>query len=90
VTYQVDPKDREFRAIVGIDDSAAGKGSVRFRVEVDGKRVWESPELTGKSPALPISPIALNGAKKLALVVEFGANADISDYANWCEAVVIR
>lgn len=90
VTYQLDPQDREFRAIVGIDDSAGGKGSVRFSVELDGKRVWDSPELTGKSQPLSIRPISLAGAKKLTLIVDFGANADIADYADWCDAIVIR
>ena len=90
VTYQLDPKDREFRVVVGVDDAAGGQGSVRFGIELDGKRVWDSPELTGKSQPLPIRPISLAGAKKLTLIVDFGANADIADYADWCDAVVIR
>lgn len=90
ITYQLDPQDREFRAVVGIDDSAGGKGSVRFSIELDGKRVWDSPELTGKSQPLLVRSVSLTGAKKLTLIVDFGANADISDYADWCDAVVIR
>jgi hypothetical protein len=90
VTYQLDPQDREFRAVVGIDDSAGGKGSVRFSIELDGKRVWDSPELTGKSQPLLVRPVSLIGAKKLTLIVDFGANADIADYADWCDAVMIR
>ena len=90
VTYDLQPGDREFRASVGIDDCAAGNGSVRFAIELDGRRVWESPELTGKSPALVIPPVKLDGAKKLTLIVDFGANADVSDYADWCEAIIVR
>lgn len=90
VTYQLNPNEREFRAVVGIDDSAGGQGSVRFAIELDGRRVWESPEVTGKTPALEVRPLAIDGAKKLTLIVDFGANADVADYANWCDAVLIR
>lgn len=90
VTYSLQPTDREFRATVGIDDCAGGAGSVRFAVELDGRRVWDSPELTGRSLPVPLPPIKLAGAAKLTLIVDFGAHADVSDYANWCDAVVIR
>jgi hypothetical protein len=90
VTYDVLPGDHEFLATVGIDDAAGGKGSVRFAIELDGRRHWESPELTGQSPPVAIPPVKLDGAKQFTLVVEFGANADILDYADWCDALVIR
>ena len=90
VTYELQPTDREFRATVGIDDSANGAGSVRFAIELDGRRVWESPELTGRSQPVSVPPVKLDGAKKLTLIVDFGANADVSDYADWCDAVVVR
>ena len=90
VTYSILPRDREFRATVGIDDCAAGSGSVRFAVEVDDQRRWESAEVTGRSQPVPIPPIKLIGGKKLSLIVEFGASADISDYADWCDAIIIR
>lgn len=89
VTFDLQPGDHEFRATVGIDDCARGNGSVRFGVELNGHRVWESPELTGKSAPLVIPPVALEGGK-LALVVDFGTGGDVSDYADWCDAIVIR
>jgi hypothetical protein len=90
VTYELQPADREFRATVGIDDSANGAGSVRFAIELDSRRVWESPELTGRSQPVTVPPVKLDGAKKLTLIVDFGANADVSDYADWCDAVLVR
>ena len=90
VTFDVQPNDREFRATVGIDDCAAGNGSVRFVVEVDGKRIWESPELTGKSAPVVVPAIKLDGGKKLTLIVEFGALGDVSDYADWCDAIIVQ
>ncbi|MEI8379076.1 MAG: NPCBM/NEW2 domain-containing protein [Planctomycetota bacterium] len=90
VTFELQPDDREFRATIGIDDCAAGNGSVRFAVELDGKRIWESPELTGKSAPVVVPPVKLEGHKKLTLVVEFGALGDVSDYADWCDAIIVR
>ena len=89
-TYEIQAKDREFRATVGIDDCASGGGSVRFAIELDGRRVWISPELTGRSPAVVVPAVKLGGAKKLTLIVDFGAHADVADYANWCDAVMVR
>lgn len=90
VTYALEPGDHEFRATVGIDDCAGGQGSVRFAVELDGRRTWESPELTGHSQPVSLPPVPLAGARTLSLVVEFGARADLSDYADWCDTVILR
>ena len=89
VTYQLRGIEREFQATVGIDDAAKGGGSVIFAVELDGQRVWTSPELTGKSPAKNVGKIDLRGGKHLTLVVDFGELADVLDYADWCDAVLI-
>lgn len=90
VTYALSGNEQSFRATVGLDDCAHGAGSVRFAVELDGKRTWTSDELTGRSAPLDIPPVALRGAKRLTLVVEFGQHADVADYANWCEAVLVK
>lgn len=89
VTYALSGNEREFRATVGVDDNANGAGSVRFAVELDGQRTWTSDEITGRSTPLDIPPVAIRGAKRLTLLVDFGQKADVSDYANWCDAVLI-
>ncbi|MEK6257197.1 MAG: NPCBM/NEW2 domain-containing protein [Planctomycetota bacterium] len=89
VTYALSGNEREFRATVGVDDCANGAGSVRFAVELDGKRTWTSDEITGRSAPLDIPPVAVRGAKRLTLVVDFGQKADVSDYADWCSAMLI-
>ena len=89
VTYALRGNEREFQATVGIDDVAKGEGSVIFAVELDGQRIWTSPELTGQSPATSIGKVDLRGGKQLTLLVDFGERADVSDYADWCDAVLI-
>jgi hypothetical protein len=32
----------------------------------------------------------VTGAHRLALIVDYGELADINDWADWCDAVVIR
>ena len=89
VTYALSGNEREFRATVGVDDCANGAGSVRFAVELDGKRTWTSDEITGRSAPLDIPPVTVRGAKRLTLIVDFGQKADVSDYSDWCDAVLI-
>lgn len=81
---------REFRSLIGIDDSADGQGSARFTVEVDGRRAFESAEVRGSDPAELIGPISLVGANELTLSVEYGEAADIFDHADWTDAMLIR
>lgn len=89
-TYAVQPGDETFRAAVGIDDAAEGRGSARFRIWLDDRLVWESEEVTGRMPRLECPPVALRGARVLKLEVAFGAWGDVADYANWCDALVLR
>lgn len=89
-TYAVQPGDETFRAAVGIDDAAEGRGSARFRIWVDDRLVWESEEVTGRMPRLECPSVDLRGARALKLEVAFGAWGDVADYANWCDALVLR
>jgi hypothetical protein len=89
ITYKLLGNEREFQGLVGIDDIANGAGSAVFAIELDGRRVWTSPELTGKSAAASVPKTDLRDAKRLTLLVDFGQFADVSDYADWCDAVLI-
>lgn len=88
VTYRVEPGDSLFRATIGIDDASEGSGSARFAVRVDNRVVWESEELTGRSPAVRLPSISLDGAKTLMLFVDFGEYGDAGDLADWCDASI--
>jgi NPCBM/NEW2 domain len=90
VAFELDGRYRLFVATVAIDDYAQGKGSARFAVELEGARVWTSALLTGSSRPLAIGPIDVSGKHRLTLVVEYGELADVDDWADWCDAIVIR
>lgn len=90
IAYAVGPQDREFRATVGLDDCAEGQGHVVFTVSLDDRQVWQSAAVTGLSDPLVIPPVDLRGGKRLTLHVGFGELGDVSDYADWCDAVIVR
>jgi len=89
VTYDLRGTEQAFQSVVGIDDAANGAGSVSFAIELDGRSVWTSSELSGKSPVTLAPEIKLQGSKQMTLTVNFGQFGDVSDYADWCEAVLI-
>jgi NPCBM/NEW2 domain len=90
IEYELGGRYARFEATAALDDLAGGKGSVRFAVEKDGVRIFESPLVTGMSGPCGVGPLDLKGAQRLALVVDYGELADINDWADWCDAVVIR
>lgn len=76
---------RKFQAELGIDDTATGGGSARFRVLVDGRERFVSPILRGGDAPLPVS-IDIHAARELVLVVDYADRADVLDRANWLNA----
>lgn len=77
-----------FVATVGIDDSASGRGDCIFVVRVDGAEVarTQANSDSGKQSM----KIDLNGGTRLSLAVEPGPDLDLSDFANWGDASLIR
>ncbi len=89
VTYDLDEGFERFTAIAGLDDSVAPFGSVIFRVLADGDERYASALLRPGMAPERIS-IELHGVKKLTLVADPADELDLSDHANWAEAIVIR
>ena len=89
LSYRLDRPWRRFQAEVGIDDSTGGRGSVGFRVFVDGSQKYTSPPIRGGMPPQAIS-IDLSGAKKLDLVVDYGEAGDVLDHADWLGARLVK
>jgi hypothetical protein len=89
LTYLLDQPYRRFEAELGIDDSTAGGGSVRFRVFVDDREKFTSETIRGGQPPVPIS-VDLSGGKRLELVVDYAEGADVLDHANWLDARLVK
>jgi len=74
-----------FAAIIGLDDSSRGKGSVTFVVSADGKELLRENFDSSRAP-LPIS-FPVSGARKLTLLVDYGSDQlDLGDHADWVNA----
>ena len=76
---------RRFEAELGVDDSTGGRGSVQFRVLVDGREKFASPIVRGGDAPVPVS-VDITDAEKLELVVDYADRADVLDHADWLNA----
>ena len=89
LSYKLDRPWSRFQAEIGIDDSTGGRGSVGFRVFVDGKVKYASPAIRGGQPPPAVS-VDLAGAKQLDLVVDYGEAGDVMDHADWLNARLVK
>jgi hypothetical protein len=80
----------KFLVSAALDDAAEGQGSVRFEVQVDGRSVWRSEVLTGRSAAATAPAINLTGAKTLTLTVDAAGDGPSLDYADWLHPALLK
>lgn len=88
LTYALANYER-FEAVAGLDAQAGSEASVRFRVEVDGKKAFDSGEMTSGSGGKRVD-VSVAGAKELKLIVEYASRGDVQDFADWCDARLVR
>jgi len=89
LTYSLHGEYERFAAVVGLDDSTQMRGSVIFRVRVDGKVLFESGLMRGGDAPKTVS-VELAGADVLVLETDAADQLDLGDHANWANAVLIR
>jgi hypothetical protein len=78
-----------FQAWVGVQWQGGGRGSVTFRVAVDGRTVFEAGPMSDSDPARRID-VSLAGARELRLVASDSGDGFGCDMANWAEACLVR
>jgi NPCBM/NEW2 domain len=89
LAYRVEPEDKRFQVLVGLDDRAGPLGSVVFRVLVDRVERFRSPAMSVRDAPLAVD-LDIAGAKSLILITEFGARGGVRDLADWVEARFVR
>ncbi|MBC2864677.1 NPCBM/NEW2 domain-containing protein [Streptomyces mexicanus] len=72
-------------ATVGIDDEINGYGGVSFSVVADGRTVWSSPTVSGRSDPVPVD-VPLAGARHVHLVVTDTDGTKSGDHGDWADA----
>jgi alpha-galactosidase len=81
----LDGKAERFQASVGVDDGAGRRGSIRFIVFGDGKRLFDSGVMKGGQEAKTVN-IPLTGVKRLRLLVTSAGDGTDFDHADWAAA----
>ncbi|MBI2898955.1 MAG: NPCBM/NEW2 domain-containing protein [Planctomycetes bacterium] len=87
LTYALQSRFRKFQASIGLDD-ALEHGDVVFEVWVDGRKSLSHPSKSGDATA--DIEVDVSGAGELRLVVDFGGNANIGDFADWGSARLVK
>ena len=93
-TNQEFPLNKQFSRFdvtVGIDAIAKGRGSVGFRILVDGRekgKLGKSGPMTGMTLPKTLSVEGLEDAERLLLVVDDAGDGADNDLANWVDPVL--
>ena len=88
LTFDAEGKYDVLAATIGIDAETGGKGDCVFTVLGDGQMLF-TKQMKGGDAAQDISvPIA--GFQQVMLLVEPGADLDLADHADWCDARLIK
>ena len=88
VGFRLPGKFRRFKALVGIDDSVRAAGDLQLEIRGDNKMLWEG-RITGTEAARPLD-LDIAGVKRIEILVDFGADLDIADVVDLCEARVTQ
>lgn len=89
LSYELKGEFERFSAVIGVDDSVGGSGSVVFRVLGDGKALFESRVMRGGDAPESVV-VDLAGFDRLTLECDTADELDLSDHADWANAVLIR
>ncbi|RMF82449.1 MAG: hypothetical protein D6744_06075 [Planctomycetota bacterium] len=60
-----------------------------MKVVGDGQVLWESPSVRGNQPPQELL-VDVTGVRRLTLVVDYGADLDLSDHVIWALPRVMR
>ena len=80
------PLDKKYRIFQSYIFVNSEKGKVIFRVEADGKEIFNSGEMTGENNPLLID-VDVTGVDKLKMIVNKGKD-NFSDHAVWGDPVL--
>jgi hypothetical protein len=81
--YPLNKQYTRLEVIVGIDGAARGKGTVNFRILVDGKERTKSGLVTGMTLPKTLQVDKLDEADRLMLIVDDSGDGLDNDLANW-------
>ncbi|QDU13366.1 NPCBM/NEW2 domain protein [Gimesia maris] len=86
--YRIKGDYRNFRAIMGIDDSVPGIGFVYVEIKGDGRTLYSGNVRSSDSPVE--LNLDVRGVRDFEVLVDFGDNLEICDHLDLCEARFIK
>ncbi|MFH1300646.1 MAG: NPCBM/NEW2 domain-containing protein [Planctomycetota bacterium] len=86
--YRIKNEYRNFRAIMGIDDSVPGIGFVYVEIKGNGQTLY-SGNVRSSDPPVELN-LDVRGVRDLDILVDFGDNLEICDHLDLCEARLIK
>lgn len=87
--FGVDDNDESERETTSVAERL--RGDVTARVLADGREVWSSGgSVKWGQPARVLPSLDVTGVETLVLEVDFGAESDTNDYADWVDVVLER
>jgi hypothetical protein len=89
LNYAIGGQFQSFKATVGFDDAAGGKGRVVCRVLGDGRQLWSQSDLRGDQDPVQLD-VSIAGVRQLTLEVDFGELEDTGDRVIWGGARMLR
>jgi len=84
IRYRVPKGMRRFVTLAGIDPETANQGNVTLEIFADRRSIWQG-EIEGSSAPTAID-VALDDARELRIVVDYGKNLDFGDRLHLAEA----
>ncbi|CAL9632606.1 NPCBM/NEW2 domain-containing protein [Streptomyces sp. enrichment culture] len=86
IEFWLGGKCSSFTATVGIDDEINGYGGVSFAVVADGRRLWSSPTVDGRSEPVEVN-VPLDAARHVNLLVTDTDGTKSGDHGDWAGAM---
>ena len=86
IALEVDGNALALSGSAGVDDES-GRGTVMFKVQADGKEIWNSGLMKSKDAAKEFS-LDVKGVKSLVLLVADGGDGIDGDHADWANLKV--
>ena len=88
LAYRLPGKFRQFKTVIGIDDSAGDSGNVRVEIRATASSCGRAT--SAADDAARELEIDVTGVKRLEIVVDYGGDLDIGDRLDLCDARVTK
>ena len=93
IHFDLDGTFRELHGSVAVDDSVLllpARGSVIFRIFLDGERVFESASLSAGDAPMAFPPVQLAGKRELVLEADMASDLNQGDRADWLRMMLVQ